>query len=112
MIRQLDNGIIQVDKSEALRYLNYKNSNIDDETARLLDESIKELKEISELKYVYEVFDILKESNTMIFKNSNIKIKSNDLQELFKTSDKAAVMAVTLGFRVEQKIKYYSLWWR
>lgn len=109
MIRQLDNGVIQVDKSEALRYLNYKNSNIDDETARLLDESIKELKEISELKYVYEIFDILIENNNIIFKNSNIKIKSNDLKELFKTSDKAAVMAATLGFRVEQKIKYYSL---
>lgn len=109
MIRQLDNDIIQVDKAETLRYLGYKNSKVDEETARLLDECIHEIKNVSELMYVYQLFDIHKENNTVFFKNSSIEIESNDLAKLFKTSDKAAVIAATLGYKVEQKIKYYSL---
>lgn len=108
-VRQLDNNAINVDKSEALRYLNYKSHIVDDETTKLLEESIAELKEISELKYVYEVFDIIKENDNIFFKNSMINIKSKDLQDLFKHSEKAVVMAATLGFEVERRIKYYSL---
>lgn len=109
MIRQLDNNEIRIDKSEALRYLKYKSNIVDDETTKLLDESIDELKKISQLKYVYEIFHIIKENESIYFKNSLINIKSKDLQDLFKNSEMSAVMAVTLGFEVERKIKYYSL---
>lgn len=108
-VRQLDNNIIIVDKSEALRYLKYKSNIVDDETTKLLEESIAELKEISNLQYVYEVFHIIKENDNIFFKDSMINIKSKDLENLFKHSDKAVVMAATLGFEVEKKIKYYSL---
>ena len=108
-VRQLDNNLISANKSEALRYLRYKSNIVDDETTKLLEESIAELKEISNLQYVYKIFDIIKENDNIFFKDSMINIKSKDLRDLFKHSDKSAIMAATLGFEVEKKIKYYSL---
>ena len=108
-VGQLDNKFIDIDTKEALRYLSYKNDTVDEETKKLLEESIAELKEISQLKYVYEIFDISKNNDSIYFENSAMHIKSNDLNNLFKYSKKAAVMAATLGFEVEKKIMYYSL---
>lgn len=107
-VYHLSNNLITIDKSEALRYLAYKNKIIDEETNILLDESIAEMKEISELKYVYEIFDIDKQNDTVSFENW-INIKSNDLIKLLKDCKKSAVMAATLGFEVEKRIRYYSM---
>ncbi|WP_312815281.1 methionine synthase [Sedimentibacter sp.] len=107
-VNHLNNNLIKIDKSEVLRYLAYKNKDIDEETDILLNESIAELKEISELKYVYRIFDITEKNNTISFENQ-INIKSKDLTELLKNCKKSAVMAATLGFDAEKRIKYYSM---
>lgn len=107
-VNHLNNDLVKIDKEEALRYLGYKNKNIDEETNKLLDESIGELKEIAELKYVFRIFDIKKDNTNINFENL-INIKSNDLKNLFNHCDKSAVMAATLGFEVEKRINYYSL---
>ncbi len=107
-VRHIDNGLVKIDKTEALRYLGYKNKNVDEETVRLLDESITELQEISELKYVFKIFNIKKENNNIGFENG-LNIKSDDLFELFKHCDKAAIMAATIGFEAEKRIRYYSV---
>lgn len=108
-VRQLDNNLINADKLEALRYLGYKSDIIDNDTLKLLEESIAELKEISDLKYVYNVFNITKTNDNINFENRIMNIKSKDLQDLFKNCEKVCVMAVTLGFEVERKIKYYTM---
>lgn len=107
-VRHLNKDLIKIDKAEALRYMGYKNSEIDEETDKLLNESIKELQEILDLKYVYRIFNLIKENNNISFENL-INIKSNDLEKLFTDCDKSAVMAATLGFEVEKRIKYYSM---
>lgn len=107
-VRYLKNDLIYIDKKEALRYLGYKNKAIDEETDKLLNESIAELKEIAELKYVYRIFNLKKENNIISFENF-INIKSNDLTDLFNHCEKSAVMAATIGFEVEKRIQYYSL---
>ncbi|NYB74756.1 methionine synthase [Sedimentibacter hydroxybenzoicus DSM 7310] len=107
-VNHLNNNLIKIDKSEVLRYLAYKSKDIDEETDILLNESIAELKEITELKYVYRIFDIAEHNNIISFENQ-INIKSNDLTELLKNCKRSAVMAATLGFEVEKRIKYYSM---
>lgn len=107
-VRYLINELVKIDKKEALRYLGHKNQLIDEETDKLIDESIAELKEIVELKYVYKIFDIKKENNILSFENM-INIESKDLKDLLMYCEKAAVFAATLGFEVEKRIKYYSL---
>lgn len=107
--RQVTSDLVQVNRAEALRYLGYKDSNVDEETSKLLDEAIAELMDISQFKYVYRIFPVNKAEETISFENTLIKIKSKDLTNLFEFSDKAAVMAATLGFEVEKRIRYYSL---
>jgi len=100
---------IKVDRSEALRYLGYKGTDIDEETSKTLDESIVELMEISQFNYVYRIFPLNKNGDNIIFENSLINIVSKDLSKLFESSEKTAVMAATLGLEVEKRIRYYSL---
>lgn len=107
-VRHIDSSLVKIDKTEALRYLGYKNKEIDEETDRLLNESIAELQEISWLKYVYEIFNIKKENNNISFENK-INIESDDLTKLFMHCDKSAIMAATIGFEAEKRIKYYSV---
>ncbi|HNZ82139.1 MAG TPA: vitamin B12 dependent-methionine synthase activation domain-containing protein [Sedimentibacter sp.] len=107
-VKYLDNDLIKIDKTEALRYLRYKNEDVDENTGRLLDESAAELKKICRLKYVFRIFNLEKEDNNISFEN-HIKIKSDDLKGLFKHCDKSAVMAATLGFETEKRIRYYSM---
>ncbi|NLB33182.1 MAG: Vitamin B12 dependent methionine synthase, activation domain protein, partial [Tissierellia bacterium] len=104
----LNKDKVEINKEESLRYMGYKSKNVDIETEKLLEEAIAELKDLAELKYVYRIFGIKKDNNNISFENM-INIKSSDLNELFKNCDKSAVMAATLGFEVEKKIRYYSL---
>jgi hypothetical protein len=100
--------LVVINKDEAFRHMGYNSKTVDKETTKLLNESIAELKDLSELKYVYKIFDIEKENNNISFENM-INIKSNDLYKLFKNCEKSAIIAATLGFEVEKRIRYYSL---
>lgn len=106
-VRYPNNELIKIDKTEALRYMGYTNK-ADENTNILLDESIAELEEIIEPKYVFRIFNLEKDGNNINFENY-INIKSNDLKDLFKSCEKSAVMAATIGFETEKKIRYYSM---
>jgi len=108
-VNNLKNNDINIDIAEALRYLGYKSKEIDDETYKSLNESVAELQEISELKYVYRIIDINKKVDNYISFAEEINIKSHDLANLFKNCDKAAVLATTIGFEVEKRIRYYGM---
>lgn len=106
-VNSLNKSQIKIDKSELLRYLGYKNEKVDQETQRILKESINELYDLSQLKYVYKIFEIKKTNNTICLEDQ-IEIRSKDLYKLFINCEKTAVFAANLGFCVERKIQYYS----
>ena len=106
--KHLNSNQVNIDKQEVLRYLQYNNEEVDEVTNILLNESIDELKRISELKYVYRIFNIEKEHTSLNFEEEFV-IKSKDLSSLLKNSDKVALMAATLGLTIEKRIRYYSL---
>ena len=108
MVEHLKSEHIYIDKKEVLRYLHYKSDIIDEETDRLINECIIELKYLSELKYVYRVFNINNDNARINFEDEII-IESKDLSKLFKSSNKVAIMATTLGLAIENRIRYYSL---
>ncbi|NMB44291.1 MAG: methionine synthase [Clostridiales bacterium] len=103
----LDSSLININKDEVLRYLQYKSKDVDQGTQRLLEESISEIKELSELRYVYRIFNLDKDGTSINLENE-ILIESKDLTKLLKDSDKVAVLASTLGLAVENRIRYYS----
>ena len=58
--KNVDSINIAVNKKEVLRYLGYGNAVVDETTEILINNSIRELKEISSMKYVYGFFDMEK----------------------------------------------------
>ena len=112
MANYIESEHISIDKKEVLKYLQYKSDVIDEETDRLVDACILELKDISELKYVYRIFNISKENinnKAAVNFEDEIIIESQDLTKLFRNCNKIALIATTLGLAVERRIKYYSL---
>ena len=53
---------ISVDKSEVLRYLGHNGQEIDNDLNSKINQCIKETKNEIDTKYVYQIYDIKKES--------------------------------------------------
>ena len=99
---------MDINPKEVLRYLGYNNQNIDGNTQKLLNECILEIKEIIKKNFVYNVYDIAKVENTIIFKDTNLILESKDISKHLLLSSQCALMAVSLGLEVDKKILYYS----
>lgn len=104
----LNNNQINIDRNEVLRYLQCKGQNIDKETNNLINESITEVNEISQPRYVYRIYYIEKRGTIINFENDFL-IDSTDLIKTLKNSDKVAVLAATIGIPIEKRIRYYSV---
>ncbi len=99
---------------EAVRYLGYKRSllskdhAIDEQTLELIHSSMEELKKISEVRFVYRIFEIS-------FANENeltlgkMEIQSEKLYKNLQGCEKAAVFGITLGAEVDRLLKKYSI---
>ncbi len=99
---------IKINKKEVLRYLGGTAKNNDNLTDRLIDECIGEIKEISVPKSQFRIFDIKKNQNNIKILNSILILKGKDIIKYLIYSKKVAIMAVTLGIQVDQRIKYYT----
>ena len=103
---------IGINKSEVLRYLEYKGQKIDKTLDFIIDDCIKITKEKINPRYTLGVYSILREkinnSYQIKFKDSDILIKSKDLYELLNNSSKCVVLATTLGTDIEKQIRINS----
>ncbi len=106
-VKHLKSNKIKVDEKQALRFLKYKGDFVDEETSKSLKESIAELKDIAEPKYVYSTFDIKTENKTISFEDQLV-VQSTYLSKLYENCDKSTILAATIGFEVEKRILYYS----
>ena len=87
-----DLELSDIDKDEVIRYLGYGNSRP--------DENVR-------ARFVYKVFDIDKESgqDTIIVKNTNIKLPGKSIRKHLKDCDKAVFMAVTISEGIDRLIR-------
>lgn len=112
MIGTQENKIsnVSINKSEVLRYLGYKGQNINNDLDLKINKCIEETKKEVNAKYIYEIYDIDKDldSNTVEFKNTNLKLRSNDMIKLLKDCNKCVLMCATIGFNIEKNIRKYS----
>ncbi len=99
---------LNIDKNEVLRYLGYRNQEIDEDLDKLIDQCIKEVKDSSKPKYIYKVFDLARGEASLGLQGANLVLQGEDIKEHLKHSERCALLAVTLGVQVEQKIKYYN----
>lgn len=99
---------IGIDKEEVLRYLGYEGKKVDDITDLIIDECIGEILEISRTSFIYNTYEVNMERDFIFFKNTNFKIKGEDISKHLQNSKKCVIMAVTLGNEVDERIRYYS----
>ncbi|HHU60482.1 MAG TPA: methionine synthase [Natronincola sp.] len=95
-------------RSEVLRYLGYKDQQIDEITEGQLVNALKEIKEIKQTKITYKFMDLVQENDEVGFVQSNFKLPGKDIKEHLKNSKSALLMAVTLGHEVDKRIRYYE----
>lgn len=97
--------ILNIDKSEVLRYLGHKNQDIDNELDNLIDKCIEEIKKESRPLYIYKVFDVEKSKEGIKVIGTNLILKGNDIYNHLKKAKKCAIMAATLGVSIDNKIR-------
>ena len=105
-------NLIEIDKNEVLRYLEYNGQYIDEKLDHIIDECIKITKQKINPRYNLGVYSILKEkiddSYQIKFKDSNISIKSKDLYKLLGGCSQCILLSTTLGIDIEKQIKINS----
>lgn len=98
---------LNINKNEVLRYLGYRGQEISNEIKSLIEECIKEMKNLVNPRctYKYSQVEIKSEVN---LKELNLKLKGQDIINHLKNSNMSCVMAATLGNQVDRKIAYYE----
>lgn len=102
-----DNGLA-IPKKEVLRYLGHKNQEINGNIDRLIDETIKEAKELVNPKKVVARYKITINDTGVSLDNTNLILTGEDIKNHLKYSKDIYIMAVTLGSAIEKKIAYYE----
>ena len=107
MIKDFVN-LIEINKDEVLRYLEYKGQDISDGLKSTIDECINLIKNKINPRYMLRVYPIRVDKFSIYIQGTGIKLESRELYNLLKECDKCIVMAATLGLEAEKEIKKYS----
>lgn len=92
---------------EAVRYLGYGKTAVDDTTLHLIQESFAILDRIGEPKNVYRIFELSfpKKEELQI---CNLHIKSKNLYKNLKGCEQVVVFGATIGTTVDRQIRMYE----
>ncbi|MDR3215077.1 MAG: hypothetical protein LBT75_02220 [Bacilli bacterium] len=100
--------IKHLDLNEIKRYLKIEND-IDEMTLLNINKAIKLIELIVKPKYVIKKYAIELSDNQVIFKDTNLIIKSKDLVRHLNKCDEIIILVTTLGLQVDQEIKRLEL---
>ena len=92
-----------IDRQQALRYMAYKNGDISDAAAVLLDECEKRLLAVIKPKYVYRIFDITSPDPMVL--DGSIHLSGRDICSHLAGCRSAAVFTVTIGAEADRLIR-------
>lgn len=97
-----------INKNQVLRYLGYKNQKISTTLNLLIDTCINEAMQYIQERYVIKFFDIQKNPEDITVLESTLIFKGKDIVKHLQNSNTCVIMAATLGYDIENKIKLYS----
>lgn len=97
---------MNIDKSEALRYLGYNGTMPDDRTAEQVDHCFSELEKITVPRSLNRIFPVDFEPEGV--KIGNMRISSRDLCNHLSGCREAVVFAATLGTQSDLLLRRYS----
>lgn len=109
MIDNIKN-LIEIDKKEVLRYLQYKNQHIDNDLWYKINNCIDITKEIINPKFIFRKYVIRKSDTSdspkeIYLQGTNINLQSNDIYDLLSDCDECILMCATLGLEIEREIR-------
>ncbi len=93
---------------EAVRYLGYGRHAIDERTLELIQESFRELDQVTDARFVYRIFEIIEENENQLT-IGGFKIQSKNLCKNLKNCKQGIVFCATLGTGVDLLLKRYSV---
>lgn len=99
---------LKADKSEVLRYLGYKGQAVSLELESEISSLIAEGECLITPRFVFEIFDLAKNANEIIVNNTNLVLRGKDIYSLLENAKKCAVMAVTIGTKIESAVIRYE----
>ncbi len=100
----MNNQSIQIEyinKNEALRYLGYKDNNLDNKTKELLLLCEKELLNIMQPAYIYKVFDLKEEK----VEGTTFLLEGNSIKEHLRDCEKVVFLCATISADVDKLIR-------
>lgn len=102
--------LIEIDEKEVLRYLQYKNQDMQDDLLHIIRECIESTKEIINPRFIYRKYKIKKSkfSNSkgkVYLEGANLILQSDDVYDLFIDCDECILMSATLGLEIEREIR-------
>ena len=109
-MRENIKNLIEINQGEVLRYLQYKNQEIDNSLSDKIKKCINITKEIINPRFIFRKYKIkkLKSSNgknEVYFEGANLTLQSNDIYNLLLDCDECILMSATLGLEIEREIR-------
>lgn len=101
---------INIPIQEVQRYLGFPQDAINDSFMDQINEVIYEIKTEAEPKYIYQIYPISIDSkeNQIIIGGTTLSFTSHDLAIHLKNATEVAIIAVTLGYKIDRLIAFYS----
>lgn len=99
---------LKIQREEVLRYLGYRNQNIDEELIRKIDKIRRESIVVFRPKNIFSLHKIEIQDKKIFVDKTNLIIQSNDMFNLLKDSDRIYLLAVTLGNDIERLTRKYE----
>jgi len=96
----------EIPNEKIIRFLGYEISKAGEKTIAMIDALKEELISVSQPKYVYKEFDVLKSEHSVKVVGTDIIIHGKLIQNFLKNIDKIILMAATLGQQVDRFLIY------
>ena len=98
-------NLIEIDKNEVLRYLQYRDQNIDNDLLETIKNCINRTKEIINPRFIFRKYEIEKVNGEVCLKGANLILQSNDIYNLLSECNECILMCATLGLEIEREIR-------
>ncbi|MBW6409136.1 methionine synthase [Clostridium weizhouense] len=99
---------LKIPKDEVLRYLGYKQQELNESMNELINKSIEECKDLIAPKYVYAQYKNHNEKDGVHIDRTNLILNGEDIKNHLLYAEKTFIIAATIGNKIEQKIKLYE----
>ncbi len=99
---------MEINREEVLRYLGSAAISLDSELEQLLEDCIREIKEIARPQYTFEVCRIEINANEVSVRDKGLGLKGFSLSKHLQGAEEAIIMAATLGAEVDRIIRRHQ----